>query len=156
MFDSWQFPCAVIWCHELGRNTKLWENLGGLLPPLICKGPRMSFKVLLQFFGTDIKISFGLELSKLFIFWVFGPFSSNSAHFGSLLWSLMNWTGHKILGHSGPGSTPLSGYGKSVKSLNLSDSLTECSLWQDVHHNVAWGLREIAHDAWREVSSTRM
>lgn len=53
---------------NLERNTKLGENLGGLLPPLICKGPRMSFKVLLQFFGTDIKISFGLELPKLFIF----------------------------------------------------------------------------------------
>lgn len=48
--------------HELGRNTELWECLGGLPTPLTCRGPRISFKAFLQLLWTDVKISFGLEL----------------------------------------------------------------------------------------------
>lgn len=58
----------------------------------------------------------------------FVPFPPTVHISGHYLGRLMTWTGHKILGHSGPGSVPLSSYGKSGKSLNLPDSLTEWSL----------------------------
>lgn len=91
----------------------------------LCRGPRMPIRVFFQLFWTDVKIFFGLELPQMFVFWAFGPFPPNSAHWGSLLGYLMNWTGHMLLGSSGPGSTPFLSYGTLGKSLNPSDSFTE-------------------------------
>lgn len=127
---------------------KVWV---GFLLPLICRCPRMSFKVFLQLFWTDVKISFGLELPQIFI--SFGPFSSNCAYVGLLLGYLMNWTGNKIPGSSPSRSTSLSNYGTVGGSVWFPHWRR---LWQYVHHSVVWGLKGITRAIWPEVSSTRM
>lgn len=93
--DSWQFPLAVIWCHELGRNTELWERLGGLLPALICRGPRMFFKVFLQFFLNRCQNLFWFGVTPNVYILSLQSISSNNAHLGSLWRRLVHWAGHK-------------------------------------------------------------
>lgn len=48
----------------------------------------------------------------MFIFCLFGPLSSKSAHLFSVAVVVSkHWTGHEVLGSSAPGSTSLSSYG---------------------------------------------